>query len=278
MKKILIFILVVVLIFNLSSCLLTSLLFNRTYAPKGQEDLYTVAVCNIFGATGYYSNGEISYSPVIIEIEKDGFGRVMFYYSEFYSKNIYCTAYVIMQKSENGKVDYYQYDCQMTYFGDLPMYASGPDDVKNLFSDEEIEEFKSKNDWNKELDLSKCTESKIITRKKTDKSGNLRDSLKWRIYFIASQNGYNGKDTAPDGREEFCCSDKNGLELYCISASFTDKDGKKSVTERRFFALILFKSGSYAGAIDLTDQNDYYDAIKQLMAECGWVNPDSFDY
>lgn len=69
--------LVIVVFLSLSSC-------GYSKYRGEQVDLYTVAVNNIFGVSGYISNGEVSYDPGITVIETDPYGRVLFFYNENY--------------------------------------------------------------------------------------------------------------------------------------------------------------------------------------------------
>ena len=127
-------------------------------------DLYTVAVCNIFGAKGYFSDGEYVCDPIIEIIETDNYGRTLFYYSE---RGPFGCAIVIMQKSDDEYVYYYQDDCYMPYYNvDCAYYF----DFREIFSDEDINTLKERNDWNKEINVELCTKTQIIIRK-TD--GNL---------------------------------------------------------------------------------------------------------
>ena len=74
MKKIITVLLCAVILSAFQSCTLTNFLFNKDYSG-GKEDLYTVAAANVFGACGYRSNGEVSYSPFIYIMEKAKFRR-----------------------------------------------------------------------------------------------------------------------------------------------------------------------------------------------------------
>ena len=277
MKRFMIVILILSASLCFSSCTLIKRFFYPDYAPEGKEDLYTVAVSNIFGCDGYVSNGEVTYDPTVMVIETDSYGRTLFYYTEYYTTE-FVTGYVIMQKSENGEAYYYQYDCYLPYSGALEHDdEKDPEKAKNIFNKEEVDSLKQRNDWDKELDLSKCTKTKIVLRRDSKKDGReFERILKSDLLDHAKELGFEGQDASFYSYEKFCCSDKNGLELYCLACTFYVKnDGSK--TQMRRYAVIM-NAGKKIRMIDVTGSNDGYDQIKQLMDDCGWEKPKRFDF
>ena len=140
----------------------------RPYKYEGEHpNLYTVAVNNVFGAWGYMSNGEAVYDPDIEVIEKDSYGRVLFFYDERFS---FGTALVIMQASDENEVSYYLDHCYYPYMysEDSPYDAT----YRDLFTEKEISDLKKLNDWNKPINGEKCTSSPIVSCFKQPNSVN----------------------------------------------------------------------------------------------------------
>ena len=141
------------------------LIMSTPFTYKGEyKDLYTTAVCNVFGVYGYTPATEIFISPYIEIIEKDDYGRTLFFYQETArdsqgSDPFYYGAILIMQKSDNEKAYYYD-NCY------LPFYKPSAQvlDYKQLFTDEQIEDFKTRNNWNEEFREDLFFSSKIVTR------------------------------------------------------------------------------------------------------------------
>ena len=71
--------LILVLSLSLSSCIYLGY--------QGEDiDLFTTAANNVFAIYGSATNGEATYSPTIRVIEKDDYGRVLFFYNEIGKK------------------------------------------------------------------------------------------------------------------------------------------------------------------------------------------------
>ena len=118
-----------------------------TYNGK-YPDLYTTAVCNIFGVSGFSHNGDREYESVIEIIEKDDYGRTLYLYQEeqFSDEDGYHGGLVIMQYSDDKMVYYYEH-CY------LPIYTTSIEkiDYRTIFDAEQIENLKISNDWNNEI-------------------------------------------------------------------------------------------------------------------------------
>lgn len=230
---VLLLVLILVLtVFSLTAC-------QFAYGGK-HRDLYTVAVNNIFGAQGYVSNGEATFDPTITIIETDDYGRVLFFYDEYYyggQNSPYGTAIAIMQKSDNKYAYYYQDDCYCPYFNQDRFFNA---EYGDMFSEEDIQALKELNDWNKELDLDKCTKSRIATRNPWGKL-NLKDGdFNAAIKPFAQLNGYKGSD-AIYRYSVFCHMDDYGRELFYVYGIGRDANGTgtSSVTEYQYFNLAM---------------------------------------
>ena len=290
MKKIIILVIIITVLLNLSSCILIKL-FSE-YAPDGKEDLYTVAVYNVFGTSGYASNGEAAFSPEITVVETDGFGRTLFYYNES-NLNFECdSAFLITQKSEDGKVYYYQDDCVLPFI--IPQSAL--DEIKsgktyesissivirNYLPSKDIETLKERNDWGKETDLSKCTASNTIRRKNDSKNSGRNDQFDDCVEKYVTENGTT--DGSVWGKCSYtystvCNRDENGLELYSTYANLK-KAGENETGEYEchYYAIIYDSKNEKTQLIEITDKISCYDALAEFKTKLGWEKPEKCDF
>ena len=243
------------------------------------QDLYTVAVNNVFGAMGYASNGETTYDPSIEVIETDEYGRVMFFYNEnFFPYGTYGTALIIMQKSEDGYVYYYQDDCYTPYIkveNDIVYQSSS---YKLMFTNDMILQLKEKNDWNKPLVPDKCTKIAVINSKSDGDMHLEKEAIESALKTYAKTNGYLGDDTLYR-YSLYCNSDAYGRELHYVYAIGRDVKGEgvspSSVEEIYDLAMIFNPDGSCP--IDqiyrIEDPESAYEAVLKLKRDCGWGEP-----
>lgn len=233
-------------------------------------DLYTVAVNNVFGIYGEYSNGEVTKNPDIEVIEVDDFGRVLFFYNELYYTHVnYGMAFAISQKTEDGYVYYYQDDCYIPYFDkeqDLDVI------LKNI-DPSIIETLKERNDWNMEINESKCTKSEFVKKKPEGKVDTFSIEHDKKIEEYAKANGVDESGSFYTNRFEFCNSDTEGKELFYVSGScaVTDENGK-TTSESFIWAVIFGTDGNIleGGIVEIIDPRDSHELIKELKAQNGW--------
>ncbi|MCH4202442.1 MAG: hypothetical protein LKF69_01565 [Bacilli bacterium] len=161
-------------IFVLLSFVFLFTLFGRNpvfkeYVGK-YADLYTVAVHSIEESRGFI-DATGTFQPALEKLDEDEQGRVLFCYSEAQETgNVYL---LIMQKSDDNDVYYYDkinYICEPLSEGNYVILygAKKPSiiyDKYNGFSEDMINELKTLNDWNEEINISKCI-SKVIVRSK----------------------------------------------------------------------------------------------------------------
>lgn len=201
MKKFLFSCLILLMI--LSSC--DSLGYIRDQAVT------ILGVSNILGC-------DYSYSHIWSLIAEDKYGRELFAFHPDYNGNI-----IINQKTES--YDYFlisqhiDYENQYIYYYpyDVLLIDCDTTNSTNLYYDRDevlistpMKEFKLRNDWNKEVDLTKCIRKKIEFEK----------DLTYHCFEVESilLNEYsNIENYNLDIR--FCDIDKNGLELYAVSLS-----------------------------------------------------------
>lgn len=156
-------------------CLLCIISFTgcaryRGYTGKFPE-FFTVATQLVPNAKGYIVS-ETRHQPAIAWIQQDTKGRKLFGYVERYSEE--AIVYLLVCQSSDDEYAYYysensiigekisDYQRRMSIGG-----AKFPSRIEAPlldFTDEQIEEVKRNNDWNKELDLEKCAKAKIIRK------------------------------------------------------------------------------------------------------------------
>lgn len=275
MKKVISIILLCVTVLSLTGCI---------YRYRGEHmDLYSVAINNVFGANGSRSNGEASYNPYIEIIETDNYGRVLFLYDEGY-RSEYGTAIIVMQKSDENFVYYYQDICYTPVILTKEDYWRNGDEgitYKEMFTQEEIELLKEANDWNKPFNQEKFTKAAIVN-KKNDK-GNLgikSTDFDKAITSYVKTTDYKGNDTnAIYNYSIYCNTDKYGRELHYVYGVGSDVKGEgvSRDSEHRYFEFaIIFnpdKSCSIENIHEITDADNCYVEVRNLKEKCGWDTP-----
>ena len=234
-------------------------------------DLYTVAVNNVFGIDGKYSNGEVTKNTHIEVIETDDYGRTLFFYNELYGTQIeYGMAFVISQKTEDGFVYYYQDVCYLPYFDiehDLDVIMENIDLGV-------IEMLKERNDWNMELNESKCTKSEFTKEKPEGKVDTFSIEHDKKIEEYAKSNGIDESATVNCNYFKFCNSDSNGKELYYVSGHITKTDENgKTISESFVYAVIFGADGNTVenGIVEIKNPRTSHELIKTLKEQTGWI-------
>ena len=240
-------------------------LFSRPFTYEGEyKDLYTTAVCNIFGIQGYISDGEALYDPIITIEETDEYGRVMFLYQEksSISKMTDLDWYgglVIMQKSDESK-SYYLDNCY------LPLYVPTTE-YKTVFTEEEIITFKNLNNWNKELDSTDLLCSDFAVRHPKGaldlKDSDFKQPLNEYVSSVADKVEYNVYRWS-----EYSQTDKNGLELYYAKGINRDEEPTKDY----HFAMIFNadKTCPQNNVIEIKNIENTEQYLTELKQRVGW--------
>lgn len=252
------------------------------------EELFTVAVNNIFHSFGSTSNGEVSYDPEVQIVETDDYGRVLFFYNECYGKgDWFGMAFVIMQKVEGQYVYYYQDACYTPFF-DTSDYFYYPNRntetyLRAVELATDLDALKERNDWNQDLNLDKCTKAKISNEKPKKSIPLEKDYLNEVLYQYAKEIGYTGSDK--DGMcgpsdPLYCNSDTEGNDLYAFYCTACDKDseGNNVWTYFRFVVIVsrdkeqnpIIREGAIA---EITDITEYYNVVTELKEKNGWTYP-----
>lgn len=267
MKKNIAIVITLMLLISLTSC-------EYRYRDE-HRDLYTVAVNNIFGIRGYDNNGEVAYDPEIEILEEDNYGRVLYIYQELLHRNVeeegYYGGLVIMQCSDESYA-YYLNNCYIPVY----TYLGEKTDYKTYFTDEQINDFKKDNHWNKELEKEYLLRSPLIN---IPPQGNLslqNKDFEKIIREYVKDNGYKGDDTIYR-YSHYCQTDKNGLELYYIYGIGRDVEGTgvspTSKTKYYEFAIIFTVDGT--SSIDFIVEIDCITNTEELVTEIknrsGWI-------
>ena len=160
---------------SIAMCLLCFVSISRCIPYKGYmgnyPELFTVAVNIVPDANGVIYS-ETEHQPAIALIQQDAKGRKLFGYVEEYDEDP--ILYLMVCQSSDDEYAYYYAENSMisAIVSDCyrRIHIGGPKVVSRLeaplldFTDEQIEEVKRNNDWNKELDLEKCAKAKIIRK------------------------------------------------------------------------------------------------------------------
>lgn len=247
-----------------SGCFLLHYLYTYKGYQGEHEDLYTVAVNNVFGAQGHISNGEISGHSQICILDTDAYGRTLFLYSEYCATNSkeHSMAFVIMQKSEDGYVYYYPDRCYIPYFGTTDNWEQ----ISMELDEGYFDQLKEENDWNQEWNEEKTAKTKI-SNKKPEGSIHIRSyKLDDIIYSYEVRNGHTGRDDSFSKYSIFCEKDRFGRELYYVSARSSDFEGV------RIYAVILNKDGTCQkdGIVRIETLMDSAEAIAGIKRACNW--------
>lgn len=154
MKRICSILLGVILIFSFSGC--------KEDKYSGQyPELYTVAVNSLLWNKGISTETDKLCDPTITVMEKDDYGRILFEYTEkSFTQDIAFSSLLIMQAKNEQFVYYYE---------DYNAYCkekAPSNSATVVFNRQEIEELKTLNDWDKDIDLDKCVKKQISNKKR----------------------------------------------------------------------------------------------------------------
>lgn len=262
-------ILVSIMLFSITACL------KFTDYDGEFIDLYSVAVNNVFGTTGYIDDGEITHDPRIHIIETDDYGRVLYFYNEYDmyawdpSKIDYGMAFVVMQKSQRGYAYYYPDKCYTMYFDTTDDWETIADNVDT----EMLELLKEANDWNQEFNIEKCAKVPISDKKPEGKL-QLRDSQFDRIlYSYERKNGYTGAAEELYRYSYYCERDSFGRELHYVYGLTKNKyDNDEIDWGGCEYAIIIEANGRCQenGIVKILNVEDTPALINELKQNTKW--------
>ncbi len=147
-------------------------------------DLYTVAINSVPWLNGYSWSADFECDAEIELIDEDNYGRKMFTYREKYyaGGGISFSALIVCQHSNDKEVFYYE---------DTNYVVKEQDKYSQKlkeFEYQEIENLKLVNDWNKEINYSKCIRKELSKSK-----SNIPDEVKVKNQIVNEFSLINGK-------------------------------------------------------------------------------------
>jgi len=248
-------ILVLISIISIMNCVPSWLKRQRIYEGEYLE-LYSIAINTLLGARGYgYS--EQPFQPRIEVIDEDKFGRKLFIYFENSSISTY--SLIISQKNDDDYTYFYPDYNFISFTLELKVF----DNISKFFDQfpvEKIEELKRKNDWDMEIDESKCLKEKIV-RKKDNGPINERKVLNICINVL-------GNDAYPHlSSIEFFKTDDYNRAIYF---------GRGKISSNRHIIMLFNPDGSYnesTGIMELFDIMNYQDELKNFKELNNWNKP-----
>jgi hypothetical protein len=245
----------------LLACTLTGCQFT---GYKGEfPALYTVAVNSLLAARGYHSHGD----ALLKLVEEDSYGRILFsYYEDSYYDEGWPNSfsYLICQKSDETYVYYY---------ADYNFISKAWNGLDTPFSSKEIEELKTKNDWNKEFSDKELTKLEITPIKKEPGTEIERKDFDALFQKVAMEKGRQGNGTMVHPYVLYLTSDTYGRKLYFASAKHYDTSEEAMEFE---LVMIFNPDGSYNEEIcvmELKDHYNYQDDLKEFKEQNNWNKP-----
>jgi hypothetical protein len=212
--------------------------------PGKYPELFTVGIHSLIRARGFSVSGP----PAEIRIiEKDKYGRVLFYYSE----GVYNNHRLIAQKSDNTYVYYY------------PDFNFISTDFRQATI-----ELKNKNDWNKPLDESKFIKQRIVRKKAKYR---LNKDIGEKI--LREAIGYNGNATIFHS-SRYITSDRYGKKMFRCQGRIPEDS---NYNNKWIGLVVIINADGSCGLTTcftrLTEPHHYQYELKAFKELNGWVEP-----
>lgn len=231
-KNYLVLIITILLLILITGC---SVFFKE---DKQFNALKTQAVYSSFGYPGFARDG-------INVIEEDKNGRLLYEFDGQNFANYYGITHILV-------CQYIDYDNGLVYY-----YPENNFIIRLIHEEtphEQLEQLKLLNDWDEEIDLSKCISRKIGEYKKINNEteiSNIFDNLN-----IDIDEQYK--------KIILCDTDKNGLKLYAVKIAKDEQNYK-------IFAFMK-KNDDYTD-YDVIEIADWYyiDVIKEFKNKHNWM-------
>ena len=248
MKKIIRYFIVMTLIPMIISCHD----FNVYY--DNESELHSVALESIIGSRSYNMNQ-------VLRIEEDSYGRVLF---AFYGANLYWTndqarllAIVVAQRVDSDYAYYYDSINAIAIYVDQLNEKLTESLRESYFDEEDIEELKVKNDWNKPMN-NKLLFRTEVTRKKTCEI----DRRELRPYEDLLEGNMSS------GSVQCYGEDRNGYTLVSVKTLLTETYGGSFA----IYLLIVNQDHELISPNAVMRVTDIFDmeAIKRFKEENGW--------
>lgn len=215
----------------------------QTNFAGNNPELYTQAINSVPFTCGSSLSTDFAYAPEIKIIEKDAKQRILFSYTErcYYDLTLSFSSLMVCQKSKNGIVYFYP-DSYFIKEKDISSKTAPH------FTNEEIEYVKQINDWNAEIDLTKCAKRQNVIAKNT-------------LYISKAtySNSFSGIDNTIKNSVdwELFTTSNNNLQLFC------------SYNQDSYYIAIA-ENKEFLKAIKIENPYDCINQIKQFKQENGW--------
>ncbi len=239
---------------------------SRLKISSDNAPYYAEATSSLLWCRGNSNTAHLLYSPEINIIEEDQYGRVLFEYSEGVG-SVQCgkagpiifymlSAVLVAQKSDEKCVYFYpnvNYKCRIIDDSTMkPVELTA----------EELSELKTLNDWNKELDLSRCQKEQNIYDIRDNKRHNIEATDQIRTVKAEFETQYSVELKA------FPFEQNDSGSVIVSMCEFGDQPWNGCL-----LIVMINADGSYAFKDNASGDLDYFnyqDALMQLKEECNW--------
>ena len=245
----------------------------RFYGYKGAHpDMFSLVLANCPQTRGYWSDGEIWGDPEIEVIERDSFGRVLFYYTEeHYYKEKKGVYLAVMQSSDGECVSYYSEDCYIYVLAEVK-------DEGYVFDDDTVSALKEINDWEHPIDEAKCSRTDIVEKRREGGVDDGDDGPFEEIiehFYDRTGRALHPRNTSVVYDTRFVAADSFGRELYIIYSNVSDYTDKYEIYYQYKFLVVLMPDGScYEDTVVLLEDSfNSQSEAKLIKQKNNWNKP-----
>lgn len=250
MKKTKLILSIIIVIFSL---LVTSVGVKYYKEEREKNALKSQAIYNAFGYDGY------AYDSVWIE-ETDDKGRILYGFSGYNEATFSgLVHYMVCQ--------YIDYKHNYVYYYPINNIFTYRINEEFIFSSELSNNLKEKNDWNKEIDLSKCVKRKIDKYKENKFNRNEIESI-FEEYVLFKYKQIDEKEINNNYYSKcwLLDVDKNGLELYAYKLK------NNEIPEQYVLALIMDSNDrSKYDIVEIFYNENYNQQIEDFKSYNNWT-------
>ena len=265
-KRVLTLVLAVLMIFSFIGC------SDPTLYDGSHPELFVVATHSLLGVWG-------GWGEVVLVLEEDAFGRVLFAYAGFSSGSdiggaLNILAVLVSQRTTETHSYFYsginvishEIAMQVRDFNSSASEFLSEDFVMEHFTEEEIAQLKAGNSWNEELDEDRFFRARISRRRKSLYMTNVSEEALREAYLaVVEIDSFNAeRDSIP------LTMDKNGNIIFFIQG----RRFEPRVTIRYPTFLFMFDADGNliegTGVMELIDLWDYCDQLREFKEANGW--------
>ena len=257
MKKILLILVVLSMLFSLTSCI-RAIFQSRFFENFENPELIATVIHSVLFTQGCSWGAEMPRYPLITVLETDEYDRVLFRYTEDATiSGCGFSALLILQSFTEEFVYYYEDVNYITAAKEGDLDREG----EAIFFDDAIQSLKNDNDWNQPIDLEQCIEKEVITKRYSLPLQYKKMEKICQSEIEASKNTLRGWYT-------FNCLTQDAYGRFICFGTFSfSGEEQKNI----FFAILFQEDLSYT-LIELP-LFDYQEQFIQFKAENGWNCP-----